>query len=257
MAFQMMFAIITVALISGALSDRLKFGGWVLFAFGWFTLVYVPVAHWVWGGGWIGANVRALDFAGGTAVHINAGAAALGAGHGARQADRLAAGEHAPAQRAVRRARRRPAVVRLVRLQRRLRADRRRHHRGRLRQHPGRHGRRPDRLVVVEWLRDGKPTLVGASSGAVAGLVAITPACGFIAPLPAVAARPHRRCGLRARRRPEVQARLRRLARRGRRALRRWLDRLAVHRLLRHHPGQRRRSPTCSVPTTACSTAAA
>ena len=78
MAFQMMFAIITVALISGALSDRLKFGGWVLFAFGWFTLVYVPVAHWVWGGGWIGANLGALDFAGGTAVHINAGAAALG-----------------------------------------------------------------------------------------------------------------------------------------------------------------------------------
>ena len=77
MAFQMMFAIITVALISGAISDRAKFAGWLLFAFGWATLVYFPVAHWVWGGGIIGAKLHALDFAGGTAVHINAGAAAL------------------------------------------------------------------------------------------------------------------------------------------------------------------------------------
>src|SRR5205823_12466396 len=81
LAFQMMFAIITVALISGAISDRAKFGGWVLFAFGWFTIVYVPVAHWLWGGGFIGGAsgpFHALDFAGGTAVHIDAGAAALG-----------------------------------------------------------------------------------------------------------------------------------------------------------------------------------
>ena len=56
MAFQMMFAIITVALISGAISDRAKFAGWLLFAFGWVTLVYFPVAHWVWGGGFIGAK---------------------------------------------------------------------------------------------------------------------------------------------------------------------------------------------------------
>jgi Amt family ammonium transporter len=78
MAFQMMFAIITVALISGGISDRAKFTGWLLFAFGWFTLVYVPVAHWIWGGGFIATKIHALDFAGGTAVHINAGAAALG-----------------------------------------------------------------------------------------------------------------------------------------------------------------------------------
>src|SRR5689334_13894224 len=77
MVFQMMFAIITVALISGAVSDRMKFGGWVIFAIAWFTLVYIPVAHWVWGGGFIGGKIHALDFAGGTAVHINAGAAAL------------------------------------------------------------------------------------------------------------------------------------------------------------------------------------
>ena len=56
MAFQMMFAVITVALISGAISDRAKFAGWLLFAFGWATLVYFPVAHWVWGGGIIGAE---------------------------------------------------------------------------------------------------------------------------------------------------------------------------------------------------------
>src|SRR5438045_2474200 len=78
LAFQMMFAIITVALISGAISDRAKFGGWVVFAIGWFTIVYVPVAHSIWGGGWIAAHLGALDFAGGTAVHINAGSAALG-----------------------------------------------------------------------------------------------------------------------------------------------------------------------------------
>ncbi len=186
MAFQMMFAIITVALISGALSDRLKFGGWVLFAIGWFTLVYVPVAHWVWGGGWIGAKLHALDFAGGTAVHINAGAAALGAA--------LVLGKRVGWPRENMRPHNVPFValgagllwfgwfgfnagseltvdsvtgVAFVNTQLATAAA----------------------LVGwcgVEWIRDKKPTLVGASSGAVAGLVAITPACGFIAPLPAV-----------------------------------------------------------------------
>jgi Amt family ammonium transporter len=186
MVFQMMFAIITVALISGSLSDRLKFGGWVLFAFGWFTLVYVPVAHWVWGGGWIGANLGALDFAGGTAVHINAGAAALGV--------TLVLGKRIGWPRENMRPHNVPFValgagllwfgwfgfnagseltvdsvtaVAFVNTQLATAAA----------------------LMgwcVIEWLRDGKPTMVGASSGAVAGLVAITPACGFIAPLPAV-----------------------------------------------------------------------
>jgi ammonium transporter, Amt family len=186
MAFQMMFAVITVALISGALSDRLKFGGWVLFAIGWFTIVYVPVAHWVWGGGWIGAKLHALDFAGGTAVHINAGAAAL--------AVALVLGKRIGWPRENMRPHNVPFValgagllwfgwfgfnagseltvdsttaVAFVNTQLATAAA----------------------LVgwcVVEWLRDGKPTMVGASSGAVAGLVAITPACGFIAPLPAV-----------------------------------------------------------------------
>jgi len=185
MVFQMMFAIITVALISGAVSDRLKFGGWVLFALGWFTLVYVPVAHWVWGGGWIGVKLGALDFAGGTAVHINAGAAALGL--------ILVLGKRVGWPREVMKPHNVPFValgagllwfgwfgfnagseltvdsitaVAFVNTQVATAAA-------------------LLGWIIVEWLRDGKPTLVGASSGAVAGLVAITPACGFIAPLPA------------------------------------------------------------------------
>jgi ammonium transporter, Amt family len=185
MVFQMMFAIITVALISGALSDRFKFGGWILFSFGWFTLVYVPVAHWVWGGGWIGANLHALDFAGGTAVHINAGAAAL--------AVAIILGKRIGWPRENMRPHNVPFValgagllwfgwfgfnagseltvdsttaVAFVNTQLATAAA-------------------LLGWILVEWVRDGKPTLVGASSGAVAGLVAITPACGFIAPLPA------------------------------------------------------------------------
>ena len=84
-AFQLMFAIITVALISGAIADRLKFGGWLVFAGLWATFVYFPVAHWVFAfdgvtgekGGWIATKLKAIDFAGGTAVHINAGIAGL------------------------------------------------------------------------------------------------------------------------------------------------------------------------------------
>ncbi|CAM5342525.1 Bifunctional uridylyltransferase/uridylyl-removing enzyme [Streptomyces cyaneofuscatus] len=77
-AFQLMFAILTPALISGALADRVKFTAWALFIVLWVTIVYFPVAHWVWGaGGWL-FELGVIDFAGGTAVHINAGAAALG-----------------------------------------------------------------------------------------------------------------------------------------------------------------------------------
>ena len=84
-AFQLMFAIITVALISGSVADRLKFGGWLVFAGLWATFVYFPVAHWVFAfdgvtaetGGWIATKLKAIDFAGGTAVHINAGVAGL------------------------------------------------------------------------------------------------------------------------------------------------------------------------------------
>jgi Amt family ammonium transporter len=186
LAFQMMFAIITVALISGAASDRMKFGGWLLFAFGWFTLVYIPVAHSVWGGGFIWQQFRSLDFAGGTAVHINAGAAALGLAivlgrrHGwPRDTFKphnvpmvmlgagllwfgwfgFNAGSELTAD----------ALTGIAFVNTQVATA------------AGVLG-----WIIVEWLRDGKPTLVGASSGAVAGLVAITPACGFIAPLPAV-----------------------------------------------------------------------
>ncbi|WP_308200903.1 ammonium transporter [Actinoplanes sp. M2I2] len=186
MAFQMMFAIITVALISGAVSDRMKFGGWVLFAIGWFTIVYIPVAHWVWGGGFIGSKIRALDFAGGTAVHINAGAAAL--------ALALVLGKRIGWPRENMRPHNVPFVALGAGLLwfgwfgfnagSELTVD----------------GTTVFAFIntqvataaallgwiVVEWLRDGKPTLVGASSGAVAGLVAITPACGFVAPFAAI-----------------------------------------------------------------------
>jgi Amt family ammonium transporter len=84
-AFQLMFAIITVALVSGAVADRLKFSGWLVFAGLWATFVYFPVAHWVFAfdgitgehGGWIANKLKAIDFAGGTAVHINSGTAGL------------------------------------------------------------------------------------------------------------------------------------------------------------------------------------
>ncbi|MQY12231.1 Ammonia channel [Streptomyces sp. RB5] len=76
--FQLMFAIITPALISGALADRVKFTAWTLFIALWVTVVYFPVAHWVWGAGGWAFELGVIDFAGGTAVHINAGAAALG-----------------------------------------------------------------------------------------------------------------------------------------------------------------------------------
>ncbi|QOV35281.1 ammonium transporter [Streptomyces ferrugineus] len=76
--FQMLFAVITAALISGALADRVKFGAWMVFIGVWVTVVYFPVAHWVWGGGWLSQlDPAVIDFAGGTAVHINAGIAAL------------------------------------------------------------------------------------------------------------------------------------------------------------------------------------
>ena len=84
-AFQAVFAIITVALISGAIADRAKWGTWMIFTVIWATIVYFPVAHWVFDfsvgtahvGGWIANNLKAIDFAGGTAVHINAGVAGL------------------------------------------------------------------------------------------------------------------------------------------------------------------------------------
>jgi Amt family ammonium transporter len=189
-AFQLMFAIITPALISGAIADRAKFGGWMLFVGLWVTLVYFPVAHWVFffgtadagDGGWIADRLGALDFAGGTAVHINAGAAGLacafvigkrvgwprerfkphnlplvmiGAGllwfgwFGFNAGSAVAS--NALAGVAFLNSVVAPAAAMLA-------------------------------WLLVEKIRDGHATTLGAASGVVAGLVAITPAAGSVNP---------------------------------------------------------------------------
>ncbi len=180
-AFQLTFAIITVALISGAIADRAKFGAWVLFTIVWATIVYFPVAHWVWGNGWL-FNLGIEDFAGGTVVHINAGAAAL--------ALALVLGKRA----GWRKEPMRPHNLTLVLLGAgllwfgwfgfnagsELAVD-------------GTAGlafmntqiataAAAGAWLVVEKMRDGHATSLGVASGAVAGLVAITPACGFVDP---------------------------------------------------------------------------
>ena len=146
-AFQSVFAIIAVALISGAIADRAKFVTWVVFTVVWATLVYFPVAHWVFAfdgfaaekGGWIANGIKAIDFAGGTAIHINAGAAGLALALVLGKRIGFGKEADAPAQPHPRHDRRRAAVVRLVRLQRRVGVSAR-HARaaGRLGQHPRR-----------------------------------------------------------------------------------------------------------------------
>ncbi len=192
--FQAVFAIITVALITGAIADRAKFGAWMLFAAIWVTVVYFPVAHWVFSftedadgnptGGWIGQGLGVIDFAGGTAVHINAGAAALALalilgkrkGFGKDPSHRphnlpfvmlgagllwfgwfgfnagSALGANAVAGYAWINTLAAPAAAILG-------------------------------WLLVEKLRDGHATSLGAASGAVAGLVAITPACSALTPV--------------------------------------------------------------------------
>jgi Amt family ammonium transporter len=187
-AFQLMFAIITPALISGAIADRATFRGWIAFVVGWTLLVYFPVAHSVWfldegNGGWIGDKLGAIDFAGGTAVHVNAGAAALalaivlgkrvgwkkdpmrphslplvvlGAAllwfgwFGFNAGSALSAGT--------------TAAVTFVNTQVATAAA-------------------VIGWLIVERIRHGKATTLGMASGAVAGLVAITPACGALTPV--------------------------------------------------------------------------
>jgi Amt family ammonium transporter len=195
--FQLMFAVITPALISGAIADRAKFWGWTLFVAIWVTIVYFPVAHWVFSfngfigadavGGWIANNLKALDFAGGTAVHINAGAAglALAIVLGRRKGWPKDTG--------------RPHSVPFVLLGASLLWF------GWYGFNAGSALTASDLAAVaftnttvataaavlgwllVEQLKFGKPTTLGAASGAVAGLVAITPACGFVSPLGAIA----------------------------------------------------------------------
>ena len=182
MAFQMMFAIITPALISGAIAERMKFSAYVVFILLWATLVYDPICHWVWGpDGWLGAR-GALDFAGGTVVHLSSGAAALvcalvlgrrkrpgpphnltltllGAGmlwfgwFGFNAGSALAANDN--------------AALALVNTH--LAA-----------------GAAAVAWAILEWVKQGKPTALGVASGLVAGLVCITPAAGFVGPMSAV-----------------------------------------------------------------------
>lgn len=198
--FQMMFAIITVALISGAIADRARFGAWILFVIIWVTIVYFPVAHWVFDfdgkdaqgnvidpGGWIANDLLAIDFAGGTAVHINAGIAALalafvlgkrvGFGRepfkphnltlvmlgaallwfgwfGFNSGSAVAANATA-------------GVVMLNTV--------------------AATGAAMLAWLLVERVRNGHATSLGAASGIIAGLVAITPACSAVDPLGAMA----------------------------------------------------------------------
>jgi Amt family ammonium transporter len=187
MMFQMMFAIITPALISGAFAERLKFSTYLVFVLLWSTFVYAPLAHWVWGvGGWL-RSLGALDFAGGLVVHISSGVSALAAaiiigkrkGHGHEHmpphnltmtllgatllwfgwfgfngGSALASGALATSAILVTHIAAAAAML---------------------------------SWLIVEWKHRGKPTLLGAASGAVAGLVAITPASGFVGPLAALA----------------------------------------------------------------------
>ena len=185
MIFQGMFAIITPALIAGAVADRMKFSAFLAFAILWATLVYDPLAHWVWGGGWIG-GMGALDFAGGTVVHISSGVSALVAAivlgkrlgypaepmpphnvpytvigaallwfgwfgfnaGSALAADAVAVGAFVATNTAA-------AAATLG-------------------------------WMGAEWWTRGKPTVLGAATGAVAGLVGVTPAAGFVSPLSAI-----------------------------------------------------------------------
>lgn len=180
-AFQLMFAIITPALITGAFAERMKFSAYVLFIIFWSTFVYLPVCHWVWGGGWLG-RLGALDFAGGTVIHLNSGIAALMAAiiigkrkgfhvqpfyphnitmtvlgasllwfgwFGFNAGSALAANG--------------TAVLAFFTTQIATASA-------------------SLSWVIVERIVRGKPTMLGAASGAVAGLVAITPAAGFVGP---------------------------------------------------------------------------
>ena len=186
MAFQMMFAIITPALIIGAFAERMKFKALLIFVLIWATVVYDPIAHWVWAdGGWLRSH-GALDFAGGTVVHISAGIAALaaalvlkprrvfgkepieagniplivlGAGllwfgwFGFNAGSALTSGELAVSAFVVTNT---AAAMGAL------------------------------SWMTMSWWLGGKPSIIGAASGAVAGLVAITPASGFVKPMPAV-----------------------------------------------------------------------
>ncbi|KAA1376574.1 ammonium transporter [Aeromicrobium fastidiosum] len=185
--FQLMFAIITLALISGAIADRAKFSAWIVFSVVWISVVYFPVAHWVFdfnedSGGWIATHLQAVDFAGGTAVHINAGAAGL--------ALALVLGKRVGWRRDPMRPHNLPFVLLGAGL---LWFGWFGFNAGSAVGANGLAGLAFVNTAVatgaaiigwiaVEFFRDKKGTSLGAASGAVAGLVAITPAAGALSP---------------------------------------------------------------------------
>ena len=135
MIYQMTFAIITVALVAGSVADRMRFSAFLWFSAVWLIVVYVPIAHWVWGNGFLG-TAGVLDFAGGTVVHINAGIAGLVAALISRPAPRLRLRQPRALRSVDGGGRHRPSVGRLVRLQRRLGARRQLARRDGDRRHP-------------------------------------------------------------------------------------------------------------------------
>ena len=181
MVFQMTFAIITPALIAGAFADRMKFSAMLLFIGAWSIIVYAPITHWVWGGGFLGSD-GVLDFAGGTVVHINAGVAGLVCALVLGKRRGLGSENMAPhnlvlsvigasllwvgwfgfnagsAVAANGTAGMAMAVTQIAAAAAAL------------------------SWMFIEWLTRGKPSVLGIISGAVAGLVAITPASGFVNP---------------------------------------------------------------------------
>ncbi len=185
LTFQLTFAAITPALIVGGFAERIKFSAVLWFMALWVTLVYAPIAHMVWGGGWL-ATLGAKDFAGGTVVHVNAGIAALvgalvlgkriGYGKEAMPPHSLTMtmigasllwvgwfGFNVGSELAV------DGIAAMVLINTQLAT-----------------ASAVMGWMFIEWLVKGKPSMLGAASGAVAGLVAITPACGFIGPMGAI-----------------------------------------------------------------------
>jgi len=186
MMFQGMFAVITPALIAGAYAERIKFSSMVVFSVLWVTLVYSPVAHWVWGGGWIAARIGALDFAGGTVVHINSAAAAFAAALIIGKRKGYLSEPMAPHNL--------PMTVMGAAL---LWFGWFGFNSGSALTSGGlaalafvttNTGAAAAALgwIVAELMHRGKATAFGAVSGAVAGLVAITPAAGFVTPMGAI-----------------------------------------------------------------------
>lgn len=186
MMFQGMFAIITPALITGAFAERMKFSALILFSALWLTFVYSPLCHWVWGGGWIGGTLGALDFAGGTVVHINSAIAAITAA-GVIGKRRFYGVEAMPPHNL-------PMTILGAAL---LWFGWFGFNAGSALTSGGlasvafvttntATGAAAMSWLIVEWIQRGKPTALGAVSGAVAGLVAITPAAGFVGPLSSI-----------------------------------------------------------------------